>query len=631
MPGPPRFCDRRADLPPHGLTVGRRPLSVFTYYLRNKRKVVPLLLIITLAVALMVVVQSLVASARDTAIAIYGSYSNVEVVAPRVKSQVDADKQLTDALALLSSERAAVASAAAAPPSTSVASLAQVLQQLRAVPGQLRAAEAAAAAAAQAAIPSTAPLQASLGTAATHGAGLQSDLTHLSAELKQAQKAQAQQQQLFQLLDQAQKQPQDVQALLTFLSHPHDLYALVRPDTTDYGQIAADAGSAAANAGALSADLAAVQAQVAGLAAVKPPAAPALPAIPALEASLPELPSAGDALARLGGQLDTLQVKLGAISGAQGDIASLEAAARKIPGVAAVERDSYAHIDLTLLAGDASFDLYGLGAPAMQSLLDLYGDHIAAGRLPRPDKPEIALSAEVARARGVRMGDVVGSDVNELDSLPEHFTIVGIIAGPTRLGLIPHQYMVNNYFFARRYQALLVIPQTGRIADIRAPLHQLIDKQPYRIFDGPFVAEKIDSLLVNLQHINDFLAIAVGLTLALVIGLLNNLYFRQRMNEFGLLAAIGYPRRQLALRVLLEGSLLVVAAWVAGGILGSVVLSLFNNSYMLPHGLVLRVFDPGILLRASVPVALMVLLFSVGTVMLQLFRLDPIAIIERRD
>jgi len=94
------------------MTIGtRRPLSVFTYYLRNKRKVVPLLLIMTLAVALMVVVQSLVSSARDTAMAIYGSYSNVEVVAPRVKSQVDADKQLTDALALLSSERAAVATA----------------------------------------------------------------------------------------------------------------------------------------------------------------------------------------------------------------------------------------------------------------------------------------------------------------------------------------------------------------------------------------------------------------------------------------------------------------------------------------------------------------------------------------
>ena len=220
--------------------------------------------------------------------------------------------------------------------------------------------------------------------------------------------------------------------------------------------------------------------------------------------ALPQLPSAGEALTRLGGQLDALQVKLGAISGAQGDIAGLEAAARKIPGVASVERDSYAHIDLTLLAGDASFDLYGLNPQAMQSLLDLYHDHLAEGRLPRQDKPEIALSAEVARARGVRMGDVVGSDVNELDSLPEHFTIVGIIAGPTRLGLIPHQYMINNYFFSRRYQALLVIPEPGRWPTY-APLHKLIDKQPYRIFDGPFVADKIDSLLVNLQRIDDFL------------------------------------------------------------------------------------------------------------------------------
>ena len=103
------------------------------------------------------------------------------------------------------------------------------------------------------------------------------------------------------------------------------------------------------------------------------------------------------------------------------------------------------------------------------------------------------------------------------------------------------------------------------------------------------------------------------------------------MNEFGLLAAIGYPRRQLAARVVLEGSLVVVAAWVMGGLLGSAVLSVFNSAYMVPHGLVLRVFDPGILLRATLPVPVMVLVFSVGTVMLQLLRLDPIAIIERRD
>ena len=606
------------------------PLSVLTYSVRNKRKVIPLVLIMTLAVALMVVVQSLVSSARDSAMAIYGSYSNVEVVAPRVKSQVDADKPLTDALALLSTDRAGLQPGTATP-AGSVAGLAELLHELQAVPGQLASAEAAAAASARGAIPSTAPLQSTLTAAAGHGAGLQSDLTHLSAELRQAQAKQAQQQQLLQLLDQVQKKPQDLQALLNYLAAPHSLSVLTGPSSIDYGQMAADASRAASDAGALTGDLATLQSQAAVIAGAKLPTAPVLPGIPALDASLPQIPTAGDALKTLGGQLDALQAKLTSASGAQGDIAAVEAAARKIPGVARVERDCYAHIDLTLLAGDANSDLYGLDTGGMQALLDLYGDHVSSGRLPRQDKPEIAISEEVARARGVGMGALVGSDINELDSLPEHFKIVGIIAGPTRLGVIPHQYMIDNYFTARRYQALLVFPQPGRIAEVRAPLQKVIDKQPYRIFDGPFVDDKIDSLLVNLQRINDFLSIAVGLTLALVIGLLNNLYFRQRMNEFGLLAAIGYARRHLAGKVVLEGSLVVLVAWVLGGTLGSAVLAMFNSAYMVPHGLVLRVFDPGILLRATLPVPLMVLIFSVGTLMAQLLRLDPIAIIERRD
>ncbi|MHB8507439.1 MAG: ABC transporter permease [Candidatus Dormibacteria bacterium] len=590
------------------------PLSVVTYYLRNKRRVVPLLLILGLAVALMMVVQSLVGSARDTAYAIFGSYQGVEVVAPRVQSQVDAYKPIVEALAALQQDRNQV-DASGLPGSDAFAGLAALFADLQRLPSRLKASA-----------PSTVPLQAELTSTAGDGARLEADLRQLSADLKTASRQQSEQSQIAILAGQMQKNPTDPSPLNAYLARPHDFTALARPDTTDYQALQDDANRAAGDTGTLVADLQAVRAGAQALASTPLPELPTL-----LPHSAPKLPQAGAALAGLASQLDSLQARLGQLTAPQGNIDELEAAAKKLPGVARVERDTYANIDLNMLAGNANFDLYGLDRKGMEAMLSLYGDRLVRGRLPSDSAAEVVISEEVARSRGITIGGFVGSDIDELDSLPEHFKVVGLLAGPTRLGFIPRQYMISNYFFSRRYQALLVIPDRAGPAAFRDKLHQLIDKKPYRIFDGPFVTDKIDSLLVNLSRINDFLTLVVGLTLALVIGLLNNLYFRQRMNEFGLLAAIGYPRRRLIRRVGLEGALVVAAAWIVGGAIGVAVLAGFNAIYIVPHGLVLRVFDPGILLRSTLPVPVMVLLVSQATLLLQLSRLDPISIIERRD
>src|SRR4029077_5718353 len=59
------------------------PLSLWHFYLRNKRKVLPVIGILALAILGVVVTDSLLASARETAYATYGSYQKVILVAPR--------------------------------------------------------------------------------------------------------------------------------------------------------------------------------------------------------------------------------------------------------------------------------------------------------------------------------------------------------------------------------------------------------------------------------------------------------------------------------------------------------------------------------------------------------------------
>src|SRR5918912_2466695 len=74
------------------------PLSLTHFYFRNKRKVLPVIGILALAILGVVVTDSLLASARETAYATYGSYQKLILVAPRATRDQDLAKPLEDSL-----------------------------------------------------------------------------------------------------------------------------------------------------------------------------------------------------------------------------------------------------------------------------------------------------------------------------------------------------------------------------------------------------------------------------------------------------------------------------------------------------------------------------------------------------
>jgi hypothetical protein len=53
--------------------------------------------------------------------------------------------------------------------------------------------------------------------------------------------------------------------------------------------------------------------------------------------------------------------------------------------------------------------------------------------------------------------------------------------------------------------------------------------------------------------------------------------------------------------------------------------------FIIPHGLLMNIFDWNVLLVDTLPIPLMVFFFGMTTVGWQLLRMDPITIIERRD
>jgi ABC-type antimicrobial peptide transport system permease subunit len=579
------------------------PLSLWHFYLRNKRKVVPVIGILALAILGVVVTDSLLASARETAYATFGSYQKLILVAPRATLDQDLANPLQDSLTRLHEVQLQVDSL------DGPGGISSYYNAVIAVPAQVRAQ-----------LPAIQQLQVDAANARYYAARLRGDIVPLSDLIVRVQRLQSEQKAFEELVQTLTQNPNDPRPLITYLQQHQTWLHSVLPDAAQLGQLQTAVTNASSDAAGLQQSLQAMNRDTANLNAAGRNIA-----------NIPIPPSPSATIDQFKTALDRLTSSLGSIQAPQPGFDKLVADSARIPGTTFVTRDAYSNLDINMLAGNAQFDLYGLDQAGMTQLLSLYGDQVVSGRLPSANANEIALSEEIARSRHVWIGGKVGNALDELDRLPDTFTVVGIIRGPTRLGLIPLDYLTQHYLFERRYQGLVVVPQAGHEQAVHDQVQLLIGNSAFRIFDWPYIKGKIDSLIANLDTINRFLILLVTIVLALVVGLLNNLFFRQRMNEFGLLAAVGYSRWGLIMRVAWESLGVTVAAWIIGVGFGVAVLGWFNTIFMLPHGLLMNIFDWNVLALHTLPIPLMVFLFGMGTVAWQLLRLDPISIIERRD
>src|SRR5437588_394234 len=450
------------------------PLSLWNFYFRNKRKVLPVVGILALAILGVVVTDSLLASARETAYATFGSYQKLILVAPRATRDQDLANPLQESLSRLRDVQLQVDSL------DGPGGISSYYDAVVALPDRLRAQ-----------LPAVQQVEVDAANSRYYAARLRGDLVPLGDLIVRVQRLQSEEKVFNQLVQQLTESPNDPRPLITYLQQHQTWLRSVLPDSAQLGRLQSVVISASADAKGLQASLQALSRDSANLNASGQSLA-----------TLPVPPSPSGTSDQFKSALDRLTASLGSIEEPQPGLDKLLADSARIPGTAFVKRDAYSNLDINLLAGNAQFDLYGVDQPGMAQLLALYGDRVAAGRLPKANASEIVISEEIARSRHVWVGGKVGNNLDELDRLPDAVTVVGGIAGPTRLGIIPPDYMTEHYLFERRYQGLVVVPQAGKEQAVHDQLQKLIGDSAFRIFDWSYIKAKIDSLIANLDVIN---------------------------------------------------------------------------------------------------------------------------------
>lgn len=280
------------------------------------------------------------------------------------------------------------------------------------------------------------------------------------------------------------------------------------------------------------------------------------------------------------------------------------------------------------IVGKWPFLMLGLKQDDLRYYLERQHVTRIEGRTPKAGAPEAIVSRPVAKNLGLHLGSIVqGPELNESYS-PQNVKVVGIAETDRWLMANSFEYQAANHFppidigmvFARNAHDQDVLDHwadkrfKGQRAQVWAYFQ--IEKQTQEMFQTLF------------KILNVVIATLV-LVITFMMGMLMNIYQSQRLVEFGLLQAIGYTKRQLLRRVLLEAISVVVLGWVLGVALSYGLLHVAKAVLMDPSAFAIDVSDP-LAFKYTIPVPFAILIVAVGTVFLRFRKFDPVGVVERR-
>lgn len=286
-----------------------------------------------------------------------------------------------------------------------------------------------------------------------------------------------------------------------------------------------------------------------------------------------------------------------------------------------------------MLVGEGTAPLLALPTEAQPGFLERVGLRVVAGRLPRTGEDGAVVHEAILAARGLALGDAFGQNVREVDAMLDRFTIVGVVRGEARVGLVDQAYVSRaGSVLARLPTFRLVVAKEGRKAESDRWLREAMlagDARAFRVFDESRARAHSARMLANLPLLLGFITLCIALVVALVTALLQVLAFQARIEEIALLLAVGHRRSVLGWRLAREQGLVAFAGFALGVALGIAAVWAFDVGWLRPRGILVQVPDlRPVLYAACVP--LLSVLVSVVVVRRRLARTDPVTILQRQ-
>ncbi|MBP7176953.1 MAG: ABC transporter permease [Thermoclostridium sp.] len=288
----------------------------------------------------------------------------------------------------------------------------------------------------------------------------------------------------------------------------------------------------------------------------------------------------------------------------------------------------FQYINFTIkVGGDTGTKVFTLYQDDMEEMITLLDLKLIEGSLPSPDKNEIAVHEQLARNKGLKIGDSIGSHVERDEALKGEYKIVGILDGKSIVSFASlEKWMKNNEVYDPFRFGIIILPKPERFEEMNLRLEYL----PATDLDLRTLSlvrlrnqENARGLFIVLNLIN----LMVILIVSICVGFLTYIYMYQRRVEFGLLNAIGYTRQEVLSRSFKEIITLCFSGYAFGVLLSMISGIILYWTLFYPKGQGIRLWNLDYFLNTAC-IPLFATLFSIIPVWNMLTGLDPVTILE---
>lgn len=239
------------------------------------------------------------------------------------------------------------------------------------------------------------------------------------------------------------------------------------------------------------------------------------------------------------------------------------------------------------------------------------------GTLPVEGAKEILLHKNIAINKNINVGDFIGN-----------YKIVGIIDGETQIciGTLNEMY---QEVFNETPMALLLLPRGDiNITEMNKKLEdmKLKDIDIYGLCDAK---KDIDDEFSNINIILNLIIVMIAVSLSIASAALVFAIYSNRYDEFGILHALGYNKREIRKVIFKEIFLISVIGWLIGYVVSLICIKLIDYAVYSRMGQKMSIITfNGLIQSLIVPIGVFV--FTVIPVLRKLKKTDLISIIERR-
>lgn len=294
-------------------------------------------------------------------------------------------------------------------------------------------------------------------------------------------------------------------------------------------------------------------------------------------------------------------------------------------------------VNIKTVVGRLPFVVIGSTPDERIYLLKRIGATLADGRMPAEGKPEVVVSTPILENRGLKLGDVIAGPLDDggIAGSPVPVRVVGVLKSDIWVAMTSRTFTDKTFLLTPKCLLLTTkVPAdldllNERLMPVGRKADGLLSPEKVNVLTRASLLAEVRDSLSSMYMIMEVVSATVIFVIALMSGMLSNIYFTQRIPEFGVLAALGISRRRLMMKIVWETVILTVIAWAIGSVMSVFLLKYLAANVFKQRGLFLDAMDPWAY-QHTLPIPVAITVFAMVTVWVRLKRLDAVSVIERR-